>query len=179
MDPTSIVAGPDGAIWFTESSAQAIGRITTTGTITTIPTPGLQPNSIAVGSDGNIWFTDDSDNNTVDRINPDQSISTFPIPTQFAQPNDLTLGPDGALYFTEGFNQAIGRVDMSGNVTETKIDADMASPNQLAFDNSGDLWVSGSNAGLVEITPSGNDHDGLHALVLVGDLRDRQRHPRT
>jgi streptogramin lyase len=154
-DPTALVEGPDGAIWFTESSGQAIGRITTAGVLTQIATPGLQPNSIAVGSDGNIWFTDDSYNDTVDRINPDQSISTFLIPTAFAQPNDLINGPDGALYFTEGFNQAIGRVTMDGTVTETPIKADMSSPNQLVLDSAGNLWVTGNNVGLVEITPRG------------------------
>jgi streptogramin lyase len=154
-DPTALVEGADGAIWFTESSGQAIGRITTAGIITQIATPGLQPNSIALGSDGNIWFTDDSYNDTVDRINPDDSISPFSIPTAFAQPNDLISGPDGALYFTEGFNQAIGRVTMSGTVTESPINADMNSPNQLVFDSAGNLWVTGNNAGLVEITPQG------------------------
>src|SRR6059036_907923 len=32
--PTGITAGPDGALWFTEEGANAIGRITTAGTIT-------------------------------------------------------------------------------------------------------------------------------------------------
>src|SRR5262249_53926371 len=39
-DPTDLVAGPDGAVWFTEPSAQEVGRITPDGTLTEIPTPG-------------------------------------------------------------------------------------------------------------------------------------------
>src|SRR5258708_40071211 len=31
--PLSIVAGPDGAVWFAENNANKIGRITTTGTL--------------------------------------------------------------------------------------------------------------------------------------------------
>ncbi len=44
-EPTSIVAGPDGALWFTEGLRDRIGRITTTGRIREykIPKP---PNSI-------------------------------------------------------------------------------------------------------------------------------------
>ncbi|MGH2551901.1 MAG: virginiamycin B lyase family protein, partial [Thermomicrobiales bacterium] len=54
-----IVSGPDGAIWFTQESANQIGRITTSGNITEYD---LQPNSgpvgITVGRDGAIWFTE-------------------------------------------------------------------------------------------------------------------------
>jgi len=55
-----ITAGPYGAIWFTDTTNNAIGRITTSGTITefTIPTGSSQPNGITVGPDGNLWFTE-------------------------------------------------------------------------------------------------------------------------
>jgi len=55
-----ITAGPDGAIWFTDTSNNAIGQITTTGTISefALPTAGATPNGITVGPDGNLWFTE-------------------------------------------------------------------------------------------------------------------------
>lgn len=63
-----IVAGPDGAMWFTYSGN--IGRITTNGTITLYPVPGgSTANSITVGPDGNIWFTD-SGTNKIGRLIP-------------------------------------------------------------------------------------------------------------
>src|SRR6266536_6550267 len=37
--PYSIVTGPDGNLWFTESDRSAIGRITPTGEITEFDTP--------------------------------------------------------------------------------------------------------------------------------------------
>lgn len=54
--PGTIVAGPDGALWFAEGEGNRIGRITVTGTLTEfpVPTPFGQP----VGPDGNLWFTD-------------------------------------------------------------------------------------------------------------------------
>src|SRR5687768_14986637 len=58
--PYTIVPGPDGALWFTESNGDKIGRITPSGQITEypVPTAASGPYGIAVGADGNIWFTE-------------------------------------------------------------------------------------------------------------------------
>jgi streptogramin lyase len=58
--PSSISAGPDGNLWFTEPDADKIGRITPAGQITlfTAPTGGSQPTGIVAGANGNIWFTE-------------------------------------------------------------------------------------------------------------------------
>ena len=55
-----MTAGPDGDIWFTEFSANKIGKITTGGTFAeyAIPTANSQPGDIAAGPDGNLWFTE-------------------------------------------------------------------------------------------------------------------------
>src|SRR5260370_14090212 len=58
--PFEITPGPDGALWFTESNANKIGRITTGGSITQfpIPTAAQDPEGIVPGPDGNLWFTE-------------------------------------------------------------------------------------------------------------------------
>jgi streptogramin lyase len=57
--PISIVAGPDGNLYFGETGP-TIGRITTEGVITEIPLPVTEGSfpvvSLAVGADKNIWF---------------------------------------------------------------------------------------------------------------------------
>jgi hypothetical protein len=58
---------PDGALWFTEFVGQAIGRITTAGTISkfsdaTVATAVL----ITAGPDGAVWFTNKG--NSIGRI---------------------------------------------------------------------------------------------------------------
>ena len=56
--PGAITAGPDGNLYFAESSPGAgIGRITTSGVITEIPVPAS--GGITAGPDGNIWVTED------------------------------------------------------------------------------------------------------------------------
>jgi len=157
--PSSIVAGADGALWFTEESSDSIGRITTGGTITQYPTPGLQPSSIARGPDGAIWFTDDSVNNTVDRLNLDPkgnaTFSEFTIPQSFGVPTGLTTGPDGALWFAESLSNVVGRITTGGAVTEFPILGNLVSPQGLTFDAAGNLWMDGYGSGLARLTPQG------------------------
>src|SRR5512135_1737336 len=63
-----IVAGPDGALWFTNYGNNSIGRITTAGAITSYTDPSIsQPNGIAAGPDGALWFTNHG-NNSIGRI---------------------------------------------------------------------------------------------------------------
>jgi streptogramin lyase len=60
--PEDIAVGPDGALWFTESAADKIGRITTAGQISEIPlATGSHPWSIT-SAFGNVWFTETGTN---------------------------------------------------------------------------------------------------------------------
>ena len=53
--PGGITAGPDGNVWFTERSADRIGRITPSGQIVEFAlAAGADPNDITAGSDGNV-----------------------------------------------------------------------------------------------------------------------------
>src|SRR5260370_769374 len=55
-----MAAGRDGNLWFTESGANKIGRITPAGAVTefAVPTGNSQPEGITAGPDGSIWFTE-------------------------------------------------------------------------------------------------------------------------
>src|SRR5262249_16960209 len=59
-------AGPDGALWFTETYVNKIGRITATGELSEFPLPRKHRYSFAItaGSDGAVWFTEKLLNNT-------------------------------------------------------------------------------------------------------------------
>src|SRR4029078_4488364 len=56
----AITTGPDGNLWFVEQTSNRIGRITTSGTITTfpIPTANSGPFDITAGPGGFMWFTE-------------------------------------------------------------------------------------------------------------------------
>ncbi|MBA3708791.1 MAG: hypothetical protein H0W83_08245 [Planctomycetes bacterium] len=60
---SGIVAGPDGALWFSEYSGNKIGRITTAGAITEYPllAAASGPSDLTVGPDNtSIWFTEET-----------------------------------------------------------------------------------------------------------------------
>jgi streptogramin lyase len=68
--PTGITAGADGALWFTESGLDAIGRVTTDGTVTEYKSPvtGLNLVGIAAAPNGTLWFPEPGSSFTVGRI---------------------------------------------------------------------------------------------------------------
>lgn len=104
--PGDIVAGIDGALWFT-NAGQTIGRLTTAGAISTFPTPGSYPVLLAAGPDGNVWFTDEV-SQRVGRLAPGGAVTTFADP-RVSPYAGIAAGTDGAVWFTDPTG-AIGRV---------------------------------------------------------------------
>ena len=95
-----ITAGPDGALWFTETVAETvgqIGRITTAGVVTEYPLPTVNslPAGITAGPDGALWFTEGG-SNRIGRITTGGVITEYPVPTPVSSPAGITAGPDGA-----------------------------------------------------------------------------------
>lgn len=114
----NIVAGPDGALWFTSQIENKIGRATVNGELQyfTIPTQDSGPEDIALGSDSALWFTE-INVGKIGRIATDGTIrefETFP-----GNVYGITAGPDGALWF--GSYEKIGRITTSGEVTSYPI----------------------------------------------------------
>src|SRR5207253_1264835 len=92
--PSAIVADPAGNVWFTELSANKIGRITPSGAISEFPLPTTEagPYAMTAGSRGTLWFTELSANK-IGRITPSGAISELPIPTAGGLPYGITAGP--------------------------------------------------------------------------------------
>jgi virginiamycin B lyase len=117
-----IAAGGDGNIWFAEESgcfdptgttftatSDAIGRITTTGTVLTAYPIALGSNvqSLTPGSDANVWFAE-LGVSQVGRLTPTGQLTEYVTPTANSSPYDITSGPKGDIWFGErGY---IGRI---------------------------------------------------------------------
>lgn len=153
--PNSITAGPDKNLWFTDNfnsvagsfgtyQSSAIGRITTSGSVTEFPVPvvsvpsgfinqGVAVSGITTGPDGNLWFTEYQEayelNPTeswfygvIGQITPSGTITTFVIPGPHivesepgGGPGDITTGPDGNLWFT--LSGELGQATPGGSIT--------------------------------------------------------------
>lgn len=104
--PKTIVAGPDGNLWFTEFYANQIGRISPAGSMIEFPLPTADssPVGITAGPDGNLWFTE-YDAEQIGRITPSGNIDEYTLVIDDpnflgGSPLAITGGPDGNLWFT-------------------------------------------------------------------------------
>jgi virginiamycin B lyase len=64
VDPFGIAVGPDGAVWFAEFQAAAVGRVDAAGTTSHVTgmTAGAGPRYVAAGPGNTIWFTEEMGN---------------------------------------------------------------------------------------------------------------------
>lgn len=141
--PQRIVAGPDGALWFTENGSSAIGRLTTSGALREFPIPsGGRGFDVAVGPDGAIWFTEYY-TRTIGRIAADGTITEYPLKPG-VYPTNITAGPDNALWFTDTVDR-IGRLTLTGGESYFDVphtERATTSPLGLAFALDGNLWFT-------------------------------------
>jgi virginiamycin B lyase len=124
-DPSGIVRGPDGALWYTEPERGKIGRISTTGRVTEFAIPDRsdsEPRGITVGADGALYFTEYVAGR-IGRITTSGVVTTLlTLSEHDAGPLGVTTGPDGALWFTEVNRDTIGRITLDGRLTEFTVD---------------------------------------------------------
>jgi streptogramin lyase len=150
--PSAITAGPGSALWFTEGTANKIGRITLGGDITEFPASSSNQNygqGITAGPDGNIWFTEPaSSDNWIGRITPDGTITKFAVPTANGSPVGITVGPDGNLWFAESNSAKIGRITPGGAIAEFAVPIANSTPFYITAGPDGALWFTdpGTNA---------------------------------
>jgi streptogramin lyase len=116
--PESIIAGPDGNIWFTETGQSRIGRVTTAGDVTLFPggaRPFYYPTDLTAGADGNVWAVHSEPvggDGTINRMTPSGEVTELLWTGAYR----ITSGPDGNLWFTDFFRD-IGRMTTDGQIT--------------------------------------------------------------
>jgi virginiamycin B lyase len=147
-----ITLGPDGAMWFAESSVSKIGRITTAGVVTEYGLAGGRPVGITQGPDGALWFTL-VDAAAIGRITTTGEITQYPVGRT---PFRIASGPDGALWFTEDSDNRIARITTAGAFTEYPIPTANSEPTYIAAGPDGALWFVEFNANKIgRITTAG------------------------
>ena len=155
--PYALAAGPDGNLWFTELTANRIGRITPAGVVTEF-SAGISSSGegITAGPDGNLWFAEPA--GRVGRITPAGVVTEFSAGiTAGANVAGIAPGPDGNLWFTELQGPRIGRITPAGVVTEFSAGITAgAGPLGIAQGPDGNLWFTEYDGNRIgRITPTG------------------------
>ncbi|HSN00794.1 MAG TPA: hypothetical protein VLS52_07295 [Rudaea sp.] len=166
--PQSIVAGPDGNVWFVEQPSAngdlpqgKIGKITPNGEITEY----LPPNTTCVvrglvsGAQNNLWFTETGCympnspqlTSKIGKISVDGSITEYPA---HGEPADITLGSDGNIWFTYSSWNELGRITPNGVTTDFPLAGNATNAQGITRGPDGNLWYAEPLA-IGRMTPSG------------------------
>lgn len=141
--PVRIIVGPDEALWFADNIKASIGRITTSGSVTSFAVPATSNGwGITAGPDGALWFTAQD---KIGRMTTDGVVTMYLVsPTSFTY--GITTGPDGALWFTDQRGagvqaDAVGRITTNGIVTEYPLPG-VRDPTFITSGPDGALWFT-------------------------------------
>jgi virginiamycin B lyase len=143
---TQIIAGPDGALWFSvldPDNSDGVGRITTSGAFKFYPAAS-GAFVLTSGTDGNIWFTDYS--NLYVMTVQGQIVAQYPLSDQLY---GSVIGPDGNMWFTG--NNNLYRVTSGGQVSQYA-----SPPGSGLFDianEDGRLWITGNSQNGYAVLP--------------------------
>jgi virginiamycin B lyase len=115
--PDSIALGGDGAMWFTEATGNAIGRIDSSGAVRefAIPTKNAHPDGIAAAADGSLWFAEGSGMKIGHIATSGTILGEFAPPSGLNGPNNVAIAPDGSVWFTETGGNRVSKLTPSGS----------------------------------------------------------------
>jgi len=139
--PQSIICGPDGAFWFTET-AGAVGRVSLDGNVTefVVPWEGARLQGIVIGPDSGLWITDSGGRIVTLPWSSGGSLSEFPT-VAAPSPSKITAGSDGALWFTADVAGTVGRINTAGAIT-TAYQAPYFTPYGIVQGSDGAMWFT-------------------------------------
>jgi streptogramin lyase len=104
--PDRLVAGADGAIWFT--GRHVIARITAAGQVASVRLAGhAAPHDIVAGPEGALWFVSDA---CLGRVTSAGAVTTWPLAGAMRLERIADAG-DGTLWLMDRLGNAIHRVD--------------------------------------------------------------------
>ncbi len=155
-----IKVGPDGAIWFVETTSQQIGRIDKDGKVTEFPLPngGIAEDQgfIAVGPDGALWFNEE-DAGKLGRITVTGEVTEFDLPEGVSPVREIVTGPDNALWATSRGGNAIVKLTNDIKVAATyPLPQDHSNPTGMVIGPDKAFWFVETGANQIgRITTDG------------------------
>lgn len=145
-NPTSIVHGPDGAMYLSSRFERTVYRLTTDDQCAIYASDLGVPTGLAFSPDGALFVGDRS--GSIVRVDADRRVETFAALPPSVAAFHLAFGPDGCLYVcapTLSSQDALYRVTPDRQVEVAC--AGFGRPQGLAFDSLGHLYVAEALAG--------------------------------
>ena len=145
--PGTLIAGPDGNVWFVDVGRGQVGRVTPSGSFAqfVLPNPAGGAHTLVKGSDGNVWViargTGANSHDWLVRVSPDGAMTRFAAGASGTGLDSIAAGPDGNLWFTDVFGARIGRMTPSGSLTEFHLQVPSA-PRGITTGPDGNLWFT-------------------------------------
>jgi virginiamycin B lyase len=109
--------------------------------------PDKFPTDLTAGPDGAVWFTERAAR--IGRITltcfnrvTGCAFPDFALPNVHSGPRALTVGPDGAFWFTDYGTNSIGRMTLTGAVTEFALHRPLTLPWDITTGPDGALWFT-------------------------------------
>ncbi len=169
---TNVAMGANTVVEFSASQILTDGSPAPAVTIGSAGGSLDQPFGIAFDAGGNLWIGNDDGQSTVVEFTPAQlaasgtpapAVTVTPTPAVFLEPQGLAFDAHGNLWITSGFTNTIVELSSSQlastsspmpQVVLSATDSSLDDPAGIAFDASGNLWVSNfkGNALVVEFT---------------------------
>ena len=122
VNVSAMTAGPDTALWLSESHGHVyrVGATNDpggTGNLMTFTVPG-DPTDITTGGDGALWVAEDAAN-AILRLTTVGAFTQYPLPSSSQGVRTIGLGGDGNVwFFTYNGSRGAGRITPAGVITE-------------------------------------------------------------
>ncbi|WP_440709456.1 Vgb family protein [Herbiconiux sp. YIM B11900] len=171
--PYAVAVTPDGAVWCTLVHAGAVLRLPpASGALQRLELGAVdagspqhahhsraQPSQLAVADETSVWVTDTTGGRVL-LLGPDAAGEAsvkleVAAPTAGAEPYGITVQHDGTVWFTELGQDALGRIDILGAVTEFGSGTDEGFVSMIA--SAGDsLWFTANQANAIGYVRGGD-----------------------
>ncbi len=153
--PTGIVKGPDGSLWFTETAGDKIGKLpqSASPTITdyALPRAAAAPRSITVGPDGALWFTESTQPYIGRLVISSLAFTEIGLGlggtvNTSARPWGIVTAPTGAMWITDPGTNSIWQISTAGvPIANYPITTPNANPTSITVGPDSAIWFVEAN----------------------------------
>ncbi len=150
--PESIRRGPDGAMWFVESIANRIGRISSTGQVSEFDVAHIASSGMAVGEDGDVWFS--SGPHSIVRRATSGKTTEYTVPSFSGYSpliENIEPSRDGGIWFSDLDTAKIVHLTPDGRFEAHQVPAKGFVQIEIAVDRDDNVWFTGMNDDTVSL----------------------------